>query len=602
MATATGTGMGMGMGTRTREREGEGRKGKGLSLVSVRFTNLSSFFAVGLNYLRFSFVFRVHCQISDLITPGRVLDLSPARLLDSGCNCAYCAYYFRLFFLTSTPCRTSSISSSFLIRLRCAALRCVALRSRSSHHSRCLAPVLPCSRAHMVIPSSVYQMPSRAPSRPSLDAAPTSRHRHPSSPAPAPAPTPTPTPVTTTPPTKSFTKMLKTSVQGTLRAAGFAGTTGSSTPQPRPTESPSPSPSPAPNEDPDQRTLRPAAAASASASAASNVSADPAGADADADVDVDAANTTDKDKKRDESRTARGLRKLGGGMSFIRTRRTTLTLRTTTSQPQTAVTPQQPSSPPPCTSTPSIPIMSNDTNTDTDPDAHPSMSSPDLLISTTTTADTRTRPHQQQKQQKQHQQQPPPRQQRQQQQQRPRRESQPQPISRPRPLIPASTSTTSLVHGPDTPTRPSSSRNKPQTPTRKPAHSPPPIRIPSASASTSHLPQYSSYGYGLSPTHHRNTSSTSLLSSPYRESIRKASSLLVRELTRPPQGVKPRDWEHVEFRLRTLVRLERIWGKSGAASSSTALPSSSTIGMGGSEDRERRIFCESVRDGYVLCM
>ena len=472
----------------------------------------------------------------------------------------------------------------------CVALRRVAVagRSRGRHHSRSLAPVLLCSCAPVLTPS-LYQMPSRALSRPSLDAAPTSRH--PSSSAPAPAPTPTP--VTTTPPTKSFTKMLKTSVQGTLRAAGFAGSTGSSTL--RPTESPAPN-----NEDPDQRTLRPAAAASASASAVSNVSADAAGADADADT----ANTTDKDKQRDESRTARGLRKLGGGMNFIRTRRTTLTLRTT-SQPQTASTPQQPSSPPPCTSTPTIPIMSNDTDTnaDADADADASMSSPDLPISTPTTADTRTRPHQQQKQQKQHQQQPPPRQQRQQQQQqRPRRESQPQPISRPRPLIPASTSTTSLVHGPDTPTRPSSSRNKPQTPTRKPAHSPPPIRIPSASASTSHLPQYSSYGYGLSPTHHRNTSSTSLLSSPYRESIRKASSLLVRELTRPPQGVKPRDWEHVEFRLRTLARLERIWGKSGAASSSTALPSSSTIGMGGSEDRERRIFCESVRDGYVLCM
>lgn len=141
--------MGMGMGTRTREREGEGRKGKGLSLVSVRFTNLSSFFAVGLNYLRFSFVFRVHCQISDLITPGRVLDLSPARLLDSGCNCAYCAYYFRLFFLTSTPCRTSSISSSFLIRLRCAALRCVAVAVVTPLTLPCSrAPVLPCSHGY----------------------------------------------------------------------------------------------------------------------------------------------------------------------------------------------------------------------------------------------------------------------------------------------------------------------------------------------------------------------------------------------------------------------------------------------------------------------
>ena len=426
-----------------------------------------------------------------------------------------------------------------------------------------------------MITSTLYQMPSCAPTRPSLDA--TSTSRPPSSAAPA-----------TTPPTKSFTKMLKTSVQGTLRAAGLTGTTTSTTSHSRPRES-----SASNNED--QRTLRPAAATAAAAAAAT-------------------ATATGGNKKRDESRTARGLRRLEGGMNFVRNRRITLTLRT--SQPQTAATPQQP----PYASTSSITIMHNDTDTDANANAdaatmiglnpfvspslhNASMSSPDLLISTSRPAAIRTRPnqqHQHQHQHQQHQQQKPlPR-------QHQRRESQPQSISRPRPLIPASVSSTSLVHGPDTPTR----RNKqPQSPTRKTthSHSPPPLsplhsmmRIPSASASTSHLPHSSPYG--IYPTHHRNASSTSLLSSPYRESIRKASSLLVRELLRPPQGVKPRDWEHIEFRLRSLVRLERIWGKSGATASSTALATSSTIGMGGSEDRERRIFCESVRDGYVLCM
>ena len=119
-------------------------------------------------------------------------------------------------------------------------------------------------------------------------------------------------------------------------------------------------------------------------------------------------------------------------------------------------------------------------------------------------------------------------------------------------------SSTSLPYSPDTPTNRNYSRNPPRTPTRKTAHRPPPS-TPSS----------------------------------YRESIRKASSLLVRELARPPQGIKPRDWDDVDNRIRSLVRFEHFWGKRGAGGSSTT---------GGSEDRERRLFCETVRDGYVLCM
>ena len=85
---------------------------------------------------------------------------------------------------------------------------------------------------------------------------------------------------------------------------------------------------------------------------------------------------------------------------------------------------------------------------------------------------------------------------------------------------------------------------------------------------------------------------------PYRGSIREASSLLVRKLARRPQGVKPRDWDGVEIRIHSLLRLERVRGKTGGSSTASATPST----MGGSDDIEPRLFCETLRDGYVLCM
>ena len=94
-------------------------------------------------------------------------------------------------------------------------------------------------------------------------------------------------------------------------------------------------------------------------------------------------------------------------------------------------------------------------------------------------------------------------------------------------------------------------------------------------ASTSQLPEFSPSSprrpvYQASPAHYRNTSSTSLLSFPYRGSIREASSLLVRKLARRPQGVKPRDWDGVEIRIHSLVRLARVWGKTGGSSTASA--------------------------------
>ena len=64
-----------------------------------------------------------------------------------------------------------------------------------------------------------------------------------------------------------------------------------------------------------------------------------------------------------------------------------------------------------------------------------------------------------------------------------------------------------------------------------------------------------------------------------------------------------RDWGEVEARTRALARLERIWSKSGNNSSSnvpTATLSSSGFSASG-EERERKLFSDALRDGYVLC-
>lgn len=82
-------------------------------------------------------------------------------------------------------------------------------------------------------------------------------------------------------------------------------------------------------------------------------------------------------------------------------------------------------------------------------------------------------------------------------------------------------------------------------------------------------------------------------------------------MLKPPSQVnksslQPKDWEEVEVRMRNLARLERVWGKSGAAMGSSSQLSSagglssSSLSAGG-EERERRLFAEALRDGYVLC-
>ncbi|KII87368.1 hypothetical protein PLICRDRAFT_177128 [Plicaturopsis crispa FD-325 SS-3] len=120
---------------------------------------------------------------------------------------------------------------------------------------------------------------------------------------------------------------------------------------------------------------------------------------------------------------------------------------------------------------------------------------------------------------------------------------------------------------------------------------------------------------GYAQNRHFNISTTSLSgpSNPeHRELVRTATSLLCKELVKPPpqlgkSDAGAREWEEVEVRMRALMRLERIWGKSGgtAGGSSSQLTnigatSSSGLSAGG-EERERRLFGEAVRDGYVLC-
>ncbi|KAF9563140.1 hypothetical protein CPC08DRAFT_761081 [Agrocybe pediades] len=113
-------------------------------------------------------------------------------------------------------------------------------------------------------------------------------------------------------------------------------------------------------------------------------------------------------------------------------------------------------------------------------------------------------------------------------------------------------------------------------------------------------------------------SSVAATSTSTREVIRSAITLICREVAPPPPKTdqataQARDWDEVESRVRGLVRLERTWAPAGRAASpglgtlSTARRSSLDIASSGAnssasaEDRERRLFCEALRDGYVLC-
>ncbi|KAH8996590.1 hypothetical protein EDB83DRAFT_2559153 [Lactarius deliciosus] len=109
----------------------------------------------------------------------------------------------------------------------------------------------------------------------------------------------------------------------------------------------------------------------------------------------------------------------------------------------------------------------------------------------------------------------------------------------------------------------------------------------------------------------RHTNSTSSLSpagpsnSLHREAVRAATSVLCKEMLRPGQNASLglREAEEVECRMRALARLERVWVKSGASTngSTTQLGGLSLSANMAGEERERRMFTEALRDGYVLC-
>jgi len=155
-------------------------------------------------------------------------------------------------------------------------------------------------------------------------------------------------------------------------------------------------------------------------------------------------------------------------------------------------------------------------------------------------------------------------------------------------------------------------------------------RSPSPALPRASTPSSPSRPRALSPTrqHQRAVSpptvltrhadaSTSSISTPasfnpmQREAVRVATAILCKEMLRPGQstGLGIRESEEVEARMRALARLERVSGKSGASANGSA----TQVGATGSgiisgsaspagEERERRLFTEALRDGYVLCL
>jgi hypothetical protein len=124
----------------------------------------------------------------------------------------------------------------------------------------------------------------------------------------------------------------------------------------------------------------------------------------------------------------------------------------------------------------------------------------------------------------------------------------------------------------------------------------------------------SPYQKSYSQNRHYNISSASLISPQSynpenRELLRTAASMLCKEMIRPPPHMnnKSEAWAEVERRMQPLVRLERIWGMSSTIASASSLnlansgSGSGGLGSGGGEERERRVFCEALRDGFVLC-
>jgi len=92
-----------------------------------------------------------------------------------------------------------------------------------------------------------------------------------------------------------------------------------------------------------------------------------------------------------------------------------------------------------------------------------------------------------------------------------------------------------------------------------------------------------------------------------REALRKATSVLCKEMLRPTErpNLGLNDSRGVVVRLQALAELEREWGGnniSGSATQNGALGTTRDIRINDpGEEKERMLFAEALRDGYVLC-
>lgn len=109
---------------------------------------------------------------------------------------------------------------------------------------------------------------------------------------------------------------------------------------------------------------------------------------------------------------------------------------------------------------------------------------------------------------------------------------------------------------------------------------------------------------------HRRSSVGAVTTATTSTTGRETSSTSSSHATGVP-GLSKDAWDAIESRMRGLVRLEKIWrngggggassfaGGAGAGGAATASAGSSAGGI--AEERERRVFGEALKDGYVLC-
>jgi hypothetical protein len=99
-------------------------------------------------------------------------------------------------------------------------------------------------------------------------------------------------------------------------------------------------------------------------------------------------------------------------------------------------------------------------------------------------------------------------------------------------------------------------------------------------------------------------SSSSSSQTEQQKVIREATVMLCKEVKKPPEHISHAEWEAVDTRMQNLARMERLRDRVEFPSSSIEPSSSEPAGLGlevAREERERQVFAEALRDGYVLC-